>query len=206
MLFSTRCPSCGAPGPVPCGRCAAALRPAPTLATPAGLDRLCALLAYDGPGRELVARLKYRNLRAIVRQLAAAMAALVGSIDLDVVTWAPTTVVRRRDRGFDHAELLARAVARHLGIPARPLLARAHGPPQTGRAATERRLGPTFRARAPAPPRVLLVDDVVTTGATLTAAASCLRAAGATTVVGLAAARTPLKTTRIGADTRSDGG
>ena len=206
MLFSTACPSCGVRGPVPCAGCAAALRPAPVLATPPGLDRVVALLAYDGPGRELVARLKYRNLRAIVRQLAVSMAALVAHAPLDVVTWAPTTLVRRRERGFDHAELLARAVARHLGIPARPLLVRAHGPPQTGRAAADRRLGPSFRARAPAPARVLLVDDVVTTGATLTAAAACLRAAGATTVIGLAAARTPLKATRIGADTRRDGG
>jgi len=149
-------------------------------------------------GRELVARLKYRNARAAAGFLATAMAALVDPGDVDVVTWAPTTAARRRRRGFDQAALLARLVARRMGRPCSPLLARPPGPPQTGRAGAARRLPRGFEARAPGrcrtrPARVLLVDDVVTTGATMTAAARALRAAGATAVHGLAAARTPLK-------------
>lgn len=207
MLLATRCPACGSPGPVPCDACTAELRRAPSLAVPPGLDALYALLAYEGVGREVVARLKYRNARAVLARLAASMAALVTGVAtvFDAVTWAPTSPERRRERGFDQAELLARRIARELGLPAPALLRRAHGPPQTGRHAAERRLGPEFTVAIPArrrtPASVLVVDDVVTTGATLTSAARVLRAAGATTVVGLAAARTPLKTRRVASDT-----
>ncbi len=109
-----------------------------------------------------------------------------------MVTWAPTTPRHRRARGFDHAELLARAVGRQARLPTRALLTRLPGPPQTGARRAERRAGPRFRARPDvAGLGVLLVDDVVTTGATLTAAAGALRRGGARGIVGVAAARTP---------------
>jgi predicted amidophosphoribosyltransferase len=150
-----------------------------------------ALLAYDGPARHLLARLKYANERAALRGLAAALAALAPP-GTDVVTWVPTTSARRRDRGFDQAELLARAVARRLRRPCRPLLRRVPGPAQTGRSRVERRADPPrFTARPRPAGDVLLVDDVVTTGATAGAAARALRGAGARRVVLLAAARTP---------------
>ena len=203
MLLATTCPCCGARGPAPCPTCAAGLRRAPALGVPPALDTCTALLAYEGVGRELVARLKYRNARAAAGFLAGVMAALVDPGEVDVVTWAPTTASRRRRRGFDQAALLARLVARRIGRPCRPLLRRPPGPPQTGRAGAARRLpARAFEARAPRPGpgrghapgrRILLVDDVVTTGATMTAAARALRAAGAVDVHGLAAARTPLK-------------
>lgn len=194
MLLAATCPVCAAPGPAPCRACAEALRPAPLLPPPPGVDRCHALLAYEGAGRELVARLKHRGHRAALPGLAAAAAALVDPASVDVVTWAPTTPGRRRQRGYDHAELLARRVARQLRRPARRLLVRAPGPPQTGRSARERWEAPVFRAgRRRAPPRVLLVDDVVTTGATAAAASRMLRCVGAEQVVVLALSRTPLK-------------
>jgi predicted amidophosphoribosyltransferase len=152
-----------------------------------------ALLAYEGAGRELVARLKYRNARASVPFLARGMAALSGGTDaVDMVTWAPTTPARLRARGFDQAEVLARAVARRLGLPCRRLLRRRPGPAQTGRDAVARHAGPEFGGRGPvAGRRLLLVDDVVTTGATVSAAARALRDAGAVEVRVVAAARTP---------------
>ena len=112
------------------------------------------------------------------------------------VTWAPTTPERARARGFDQAELLARSVARHLGLPARRLLRRLPGPHQTGHSAHERRHGPRFSASGGDAGPVLVVDDVCTTGATLSAAAGALRGSGARTVHGLVLARTPAREAR----------
>lgn len=191
VFLPATCPICAAPGTAPCEGCAAGLVRAPSLPTPPGLDGCAAFLAYDGVGRELVARLKYRNARASVPFLARGMAA-VATGENDVVTWAPTTPSRLRARGFDQARLLARAVARELGVPCGPLLRRLPGPAQTGRDAIARHRGPGFVAlRTLGGGRVLLVDDVVTTGATAAAAARALRQAGANEVHVVAAARTP---------------
>ena len=158
---------------------------------PAGIDDWFAPFVYEGVARELVARVKYRGVHAVTGWLAERMAASLGPPLPRIVTWAPTTAARRRARGFDHAELLAREVGRLTRRPTRGLLVRLAGPAQTGRAAPQRRAGPAFSARGPIPDAVLLVDDVATTGATLAAAASCLRALGAERVVALTAARTP---------------
>jgi competence protein ComFC len=196
LLLPTACPVCGAAGPAPCAGCWRSFRPAPPGPVPAGLDRCRSLLSYDGPARELLARLKYRNARSALAWLVAGMAALVADAGVDVVTWAPTTAARRRQRGYDQAELLARGVARSLGLPCRRLLRRLPGPPQTGRSRAERWHGPAFASRAPPGATrlrgVLLVDDLLTTGATLSSAASTLRTEhGAMTVIAVTAGRTP---------------
>jgi len=161
---------------------------------PAELDAWCSPFAYVGVARELVARVKYRGLRGVVPWLSAALADEVSATgwQVDVVTWAPTTPVRRRARGFDPAEVLARRVACCLRRPVRPLLRRGPGPPQTGRSRAERRHGPQFAPRGAMPARVLLIDDVATTGATLAGAARALRSGGAGSVVAATVARTPL--------------
>jgi ComF family protein len=202
VLFPLVCPGCeqrvpsGAPV---CDTCRADCVPPVPAAPPDGVDAWVAPFAYTGVTREVVARVKYRASHGATPWLADAMAAAWRAAagarpesSIAAVTWAPTTSDRRRERGFDHAELLARAVARRLGRPARPMLARVASPPQTGRTGAERRRGPEFRVTGPVPiGRVLLVDDVATTGATLRAGATALRAAGATAVVALTAARTP---------------
>jgi predicted amidophosphoribosyltransferase len=195
MLFPVRCAICGDPGASPCASCVAWLEPAIAQPVPPGLDDCFALLSYDGPARDLVARVKYRNLRGSVEWLARGMAALVPRGAVDVVTWAPTTPARRRDRGFDQAAVLASVVARELGAPCVRLLDRRPGPPQTGRGRAARHRGPDL-APLPAVRRhpgdtVAVVDDVLTTGASLGAAAHALRAGGAGAVVGVVAARTP---------------
>ncbi len=195
VLLPARCPGCGDHGPVPCARCAARLTAAPRGPVPPGLVACRALLAYEGLGRELVTNLKYRRDRAVLGWLAAGMAGLAEPPVGAVVTWAPTTAARRRQRGFDQAELLARAVARRWGVPCHPLLSRRAGPPQTGRSLVDRRSGPLLLARAGARAAagvpVVVVDDVVTTGSTLAVAARALRVVDVGPVSGLAAARTP---------------
>ncbi len=197
-LLPLVCPGCGRPGSPVCGACAGSLhRPLPA-SPPSGIDAWCAAFAYEGVAREVVARAKYRGARAAVPWLAAAMVDAVPPAwpAIDAVTWAPTSRARRRHRGFDPAELLARAVARRLRARGVGLLDRRPGPPQTGLAAAERRRGPVFDGRRPAPAVVLLVDDVATTGATLAAAAVALRGAGARVVLAATAARTPPPRTR----------
>ena len=196
-LLPARCPGCGCAAEPVCDACASALRAAPRLATPAGIDAWVAAFAYEGVARELVARVKYRNQRAALPWLAAAMVAALGArtdVPRDaVVTWAPASAHRRRARGFDHGELLARAVGARLARPVAGLLVRAPGPAQTGRPRAERRPGPGLRATlGPAPPgAVVVVDDVLTTGATLAAAAAALRGAGVGRVLAATAAATP---------------
>jgi ComF family protein len=110
----------------------------------------------------------------------------------------PLSARRRRERGFDQAELIARAVARHAAIPMRRrlLVKKTDCPPQTGLSASARRknVASVYRASVPRSLRgrdVLLVDDVLTTGATAEAAARALRRAGCGGVDVLTLARVP---------------
>ncbi len=174
-----------------CPACAAGLVPAPAVAVE-GLDLARALVAYDGPGRQLVRALKFANRRGALGVLAQALAGLVAPDDPpDAVTWVPAHPDRRRTRGYDQAELLARRAAPALGTRARRLLRRPRGPAQTGLDRPGRLAGPSLVAARRCPAHVLVVDDVITSGGSMAAAARALRASGARRVVGLAVAATP---------------
>ena len=159
------------------------------MTVPPGLDSCRALLDYDRTISARVVGLKNRDERALVTPFADGLAALVPDEPDLVVTWAPTSARRRRQRGFDQAELLARAVARRRGLALRALLTRRSGAAQSGKVAGDRWRHPGFASRGGSPASVLLIDDVATTGATLSAAASALRHAGAQVVHGLVVAR-----------------
>ncbi|MBK5289119.1 MAG: ComF family protein, partial [Acidimicrobiia bacterium] len=179
-VFPALCPGCGARAEPICAACRARTRSAPVGRVPEGLDALYVPFAYEGVVRELVARAKYRDRHAALAWLADRM---VGAIPedarpIDLVTWAPTTARRRRARGFDQAELLARRVADLLGRPARARLRRSSHGFQTGADRATRTAGPAFaltgRDAQTTRSCILLVDDVVTTGATMRAAAATL--------------------------------
>jgi ComF family protein len=197
-MLPGRCAGCGRAAEPLCAACAVGLRRPPPLPVPPALDGWVAAFAYEGVAREIVARVKYRNQRAAVPWLADAMVAAFrqswpdGLAAGGLVTWAPASSGRRHVSGFDHGELLARAVARRLDMAVVGLITRGPGAPQTGRSRAERSPGPALHASVRARGRaVVLVDDVVTTGATLHAAACALRRAGARRVVAITAAATP---------------
>lgn len=146
----------------------------------------------------MIVALKYRNRRRHARPLAGllfdAMRAEHGDLrdTFDVITWAPTTGEHRRRRGMDHAELIARELAKMAGLPVKRLLRRRGNVTQTGRSRDQRLVGPTFVAHpASRGLRLVVVDDVTTTGSTLRAARRAFRSAGARTVDCWAVAATP---------------
>jgi len=153
---------------------------------------------FEGDLRALVAEWKFGRRTLLTRRLASMVFDTLDhcgkSGNVDVVTWAPTSDRRRRNRGYDQAELLARCVARQLRVPSRRLLHRIGGKSQTGRNRLDRLVdGPRFRARpVRVPLRVLVVDDVVTTGSTLRSAGRALLAAGHRDVTLVALGSTPL--------------
>ena len=197
MLLMRVCAGCGGPGPSPCRQCTNDMRFVGEMPSPEPLAGLWAAFAYAGAGRELLARLKYRNQRSCVRWLASAMAgALPPDLVVDAVTWAPTSDQRRRRRGFDQAELLARTLGREVGLPVVSMLKRIDAAGQTGRSRSQRYRAPVFAPRRPSPTAVLVVDDVITTGATLQGAAKTLIRAGAKNVGAVVAGATPLPSSR----------
>lgn len=144
--------------------------------------------------------LKYRGVRGVGRALASAMITCVPG-PADVVTWVPSTRRRTAERGFDQAKVLAVQVGRELDVPVRGSLRRAFSSgPQALRDATERRAAMRgsfdVRERVTVPARVMLVDDVLTTGATAAACAEALLRSGASHVSLLVAARTLLRAGR----------
>src|SRR4051794_21895215 len=198
VLAPPLCWGCGGPGtrhgPL-CASCRGALRwLEPVAVTVAGI-RAWTPVAYEGPARALVRALKFRGAAGLADHLAAAVLARAPPEVVDNRTLVPVPLhpARLRRRGFNQADLLAAAMAARCGLPrAGPL--RREGDPraQVGRGRADRLAAArgSVRAQPPVPVRVVLVDDVITTGATLGACAAALRDAGASDVVALAYART----------------
>jgi ComF family protein len=186
FVFPRRCAGCGQTGAWFCTACAAQARRAP----PAP-DGFHAVFVLEGPLREAVHRLKYADRPQLAGPLAAVMADALDRVPAGALVPVPLHPRRRRRRGYNQAELLARELGPLLGRPVWDGLRRVRDTPaQVGRGGADRRaaLAGAFACPGVPPAEVVLVDDVVTTGATMVAAAAALRAAGAVRIAGIALA------------------
>ena len=198
LIAPPLCAACGAvagPAEPLCGRCRSRLDWLGPLPVDAAGVRAWAPVAYSGPARDLVRALKYggawRAAEAMAAQIAANAPAGLLRGELVPVPLHPR---RRRRRGYDQAALLARALGQRSELEVRECLRRTgSAAAQVGRNRAERVGGPPgqIRAAGTPPAHALLVDDVLTTGATIAACAGALREAGTREVAALAYARTP---------------
>lgn len=196
------CLRCKIEGSLLCERCAATLTQVPPRCYRCGrweggyrtcrrcrakspLEAVCSAVSYnDAVAKELVHVLKFGRAKGAAKAAASALAA-AAAIPGDVyITYEPTASARVRERGYDQAALIARELARLAGRPYLPLLARVDNRRQTGqkRGTRMQQMEGAFRVLTPETVRnkhILLVDDVLTTGATCEAAARALRQTGA---------------------------
>ncbi|MEC8018368.1 MAG: phosphoribosyltransferase family protein [Actinomycetota bacterium] len=151
---------------------------------------------FSGCLRDVVNGMKFKKHRGAANYLGGLLSrriigdGLVPGVDVHAVTWVPAPAPRRK-RGFDPSELMARMVGAQLGLPVVRTLVRADSGERKTRCGVERWNGPGFRGRRTPYFRVLLIDDVVTTGATLAAASGALRTAGVSHIHVAAVAATP---------------
>lgn len=161
-----------------------------------GFDSAYAYGSYEGPLRKLIQLLKYGRIPTLAAPLGRLMAAgLPRERSFDVIVPMPMHWRRRWSRGFNQADLLARVLSRRIGVRVCGAVRRVKAtPPQAGLTAAKRRanMSAAFAVRLPESvrgKRVLLIDDVFTTGATAGACARALKRAGAAHVAVLTVAR-----------------
>jgi ComF family protein len=189
-LVAPACPRCAlaAPGGALCGRC---------LAQPPAYDETVAALAYAFPADVLVQALKFRSELSLAPFLGGLLASrLPRGTRVDFILPVPLSAARLRERGFNQALEIARHVAAATGCALAPQLAERSRdtPPQVDLPLVERaqNLRGAFRSTRALPgAEVALLDDVMTTGATLDELAATLKRAGAARVVNWVVARTP---------------
>lgn len=202
LVCPRRCAGCGRTGALACADCASllagpAVSHAPTPCPP-GLPPTSAVSAYDGPVRALLLAYKERGRVALAAPLGAALGRAAEPFGPAVLVPVPSSRAARRARGYDHVRLLARAAARGGELAVVPALV------QRRRVSDQAGLTADARARnlsqaltvdprqvqQLAGRRIVLVDDVVTSGATLAEAARALRAGGVEPVGAAAVAAT----------------
>jgi ComF family protein len=151
-----------------------------------------AAASYEAQAKELLYALKFERKRAAAEPMATLLARQMTTLSSAyLVVHLPTANARVRLRGYDQAQQIARGVARNLGLPYAALLSRQGARRQVGqdRATRQSQMHDALyvaNPRAVAGRSILLIDDVITTGASIVAAASVLRAAGARRVTAAA--------------------
>lgn len=167
-------------------------------ARPNAGSKIIVAFGYSKIVRQMILSMKYRNMRSSVAVLGTALAeriiqeTTISDQKIDLISWAPTTARRKLERGHDHAEILARFVAKELQVQCRGVLRRLTDQPQTGRTRQQRLVGPRFVSRPLNNKCVVVIDDVVTTGTTLKRASQALYEGGAELVICAAVASTVL--------------
>ena len=157
-----------------------------------------ALWYYEGPARNSILRYKFGHKRSYARDYGAILADKLSNVQqYDLIVWVPVSSLRKLRRGFDQVELVARVFCKELGITPMPCLKKIrHNPPQSGIASAAQRRANVLGAYKVIDPnmvrgkRILLLDDIITTGATISECAKTLMAAGAKEVYGVAIATT----------------
>lgn len=187
------CLGCGLEGELLCPRCLSWLKPATQFnhPLPPALNGVSAAVAYAGLAKKLIWRLKYDGAQAAAKIMAQRMEPLLVKSQRTVLVSVPTATSRVRQRGYDQARLLARELAKQARLPWMDCLARQGQMHQVGANREQRlkQLSKVFRVtqgRFVRGAHIILIDDVVTTGATLEAAARVLTQAGAAQIDALA--------------------
>lgn len=148
----------------------------------------CALWHYDGMVRNSIIRFKFQKTTAYAESYGRllAMHLLTHGKDFDLITWVPVSPMRKRERGYDQTELIARQVALSLGIEPVQLLKKVrHNRPQSGIRGYAKRKANVLGAYQAVDPgivagkQILLLDDIITTGVTVSECARVLLTAGA---------------------------
>jgi len=207
LLFPAQCLGCRRPGTPLCPACLRAIERVPATAyvsTRPPLERAYAVAYSAGALRQAIIRLKYGGRTQLADPLGSLLAEwwLAHPLPADLLVPVPLHPRRERQRGFNQSALLARRLSGATGIPCEEsVLRRArHTRPQVGLNAAEREQNVSgafvCEGGLAAGRRIVLLDDVMTTGATLRAAAGALQQAGAASVWSLTLARA--RPTRIG--------
>ena len=201
LLFPPRCAFCGAVGiHGVCESCRGTLPYAdPPLCEGAGFGECASPLLYEGAVRESLLRYKFGGVQSAAegygRLLAQCAAEELGG-RFDTVTWVPVSRERERERGYDQAYLLAHETARVWGVePVRLLRKTRHNAAQSGLSSAAERRGNVLGVYTAEnidkirDAKILLIDDILTTGSTLGEGVRVLKEAGAQSVVCAALAR-----------------